>query len=49
MPLEIVSRILGHGQYNLTLNTYVHLVPQAQQQAADAMDRLFGELAMGAG
>jgi hypothetical protein len=47
VPLEIVSRILGHSQYNLTMNTCVHLVPQAQQQAANAMDALFGGLATG--
>ncbi len=49
VPLEIVSRILGHSQISLTMNTYVHLLPQAQQQAADAMDRLFGGAAVSAG
>jgi hypothetical protein len=26
----------------LTVNTYVHLLPETQRQAADAIDRLFG-------
>ena len=42
VPLEVVSRILGHSQIHLTMNTYVHLFPEVQRQAADAMDRLFG-------
>ncbi len=47
VPLAVVSRILGHSQISLTMNTYVHLFPEVQQQAADAMDDLFGSTFMG--
>lgn len=42
VPMEIVKETLGHAQISLTINTYVHLLPETQRQAADAMDRLFG-------
>ncbi len=41
VPMEIVKETLGHSQISLTINTYVHLLPETQRQAADAMDRLF--------
>jgi integrase len=31
---------LGHSTIALTMNTYSHVLPAAQRQAADAMDRL---------
>lgn len=42
VPLEIVKETLGHSQIGLTMNTYVHLLPETRRQAVDAMDRLFG-------
>jgi integrase len=42
VPMEIVKETLGHSQISLKINTYVHLLPETQRQAADAMDRLFG-------
>jgi integrase len=42
VPMEIVKETLGHSQISLTINTYVHLLPETQRQAADAIDRLFG-------
>jgi integrase len=32
--------ILGHSQISLTMNTYTHVVPQLQNQAAGLMDDL---------
>lgn len=41
VPVKIVSEMLGHADVGITLRTYSHVMPGMQQQAADAMDRLF--------
>jgi hypothetical protein len=33
---------LGHSQIALTMNTYSHVMPSLQQDAADRMDSLLG-------
>lgn len=33
---------LGHSQISLTLNTYSHVVPSLQREAADRMDAALG-------
>jgi hypothetical protein len=30
--------ILGHSQIGLTMNTYSHVIPQLQQEAASKLD-----------
>lgn len=40
---KIVSEILGHSQIALTLDTYSHVLPSMQQDAAAKMDALLGE------
>jgi len=35
-----IMETLGHSQIGLTLNTYSHVVPSLQRDAADVMDRL---------
>ena len=35
---------IGHGEIGVTMNTYAHVLPQLRQEAADAMDELFGSL-----
>jgi len=42
VPLGVVQRTLGHSQFSLTMNTYVHIFPKVRKQAADAMERLRG-------
>lgn len=39
VPLEVVSRMVGHSSITVTADVYAHLVPALQRQAADAMDR----------
>ena len=39
---KIVSEMLGHSSINITLDLYSHVTPTMQQQAADALDSLFG-------
>ena len=38
---KIVSERLGHASVELTLNTYSHVVPTLQRQAAAELDSLF--------
>jgi len=35
-----IMETLGHSQINLTLNTYSHVLPSLQREAADRMNRL---------
>jgi len=39
---KIVSERLGHASVGITLDTYSHVLPSMQSQAADAFDSLFG-------
>jgi len=39
---KIVSERLGHASIGITLDTYSHVLPSLQSQAADAFDALFG-------
>jgi integrase len=34
---------LGHSRIAVTLDTYTHVLPALQRDAADAMDRALGE------
>ncbi len=40
VPIITVSRMLGHASPTITLNTYGHLVPQAQESAVTRLDSL---------
>jgi integrase len=35
---KIVSEVLGHASVGITLDTYSHLLPNMQQDAAKAME-----------
>jgi integrase len=37
-----IMEVLGHGEIGVAMNTYAHVLPQLRQEAADAMDELFG-------
>lgn len=39
---RVVMSILGHSQISLTLNTYSHVLPELQRDAAERMDALLG-------
>lgn len=39
---RVVMEVLGHSQITLTLNTYSHVMPSLQQEAADRMDAVLG-------
>ncbi|CAA9572151.1 MAG: Integrase [uncultured Thermomicrobiales bacterium] len=38
---RVVMEILGHSQISLTMNTYAHVLPETQREAAGFMDILF--------
>jgi len=42
VALKVVSEILGHPTITLTADTYAHLGPAQHRDAADRVDRLFG-------
>jgi len=37
---RVVMEILGHSQISLTMNTYSHVVPTSQKEAASRMDEV---------
>lgn len=42
IPAKVVSEILGHSTIAITLNLYSHVLPEMQQEATLALDRLLG-------
>jgi integrase len=38
---RVVMETLGHSSITLTMDTYSHVLPALQREAADAIDRLF--------
>jgi integrase len=39
---RVVMETLGHSQVSLTLNTYSHVLPALQRDAATKMDAILG-------
>ena len=46
---KVVQEQLGHSQISLTLDTYSHVLPALQQEAANEMDKMFGKKKAGDG
>ena len=42
VPDRVIMGVLGHAEIGVTMNTYAHVLPMLRQEAADAMDELFG-------
>ena len=40
---KVVSEMLGHSQIGITLGAYSHVLPDMQQEAVQALDKLLGE------
>ena len=49
VPVKVVSERLGHSGVAITQDLYTHVLPNMQQQAADAVDNLLGENAKNSG
>ena len=39
VPLEVISKALGHTGYAITADVYARVAPRLQREAAEAMDR----------
>jgi integrase len=39
---RVIMEVLGHAEIGVTMNTYARVLPVLRQEAADAMDELFG-------
>ena len=44
VPLEVVSKVLGHSTVSVTADVYSHFLPAAYQDAAVKMDAMLGEV-----
>jgi integrase len=42
VPARVVMETLGHSEVGITLNTYSHVLPALEDEAAAAMDRALG-------
>lgn len=42
IPPRVIMETLGHSQISLTMNTYAHVMPALQREAAKRMDELLG-------
>ena len=42
VPLEVVSKTLGHAGLSITADIYAKVRPELQRSAATAMDRALG-------
>jgi integrase len=42
VPVKVVSEMLGHASIAITLDTYAHVLPDMQAQAALAMEAVLG-------
>lgn len=43
VPLKVISQILGHAHLSITADIYTHVLHDLEQDAADRMDKLFGD------
>ena len=44
IPAKVVSAMLGHSSIQLTMDTYSHVLPDMQDGAVSAMDKLLNGL-----
>jgi integrase len=43
VPARVAMEVLGHASIQTTQNIYTHVFDDAKRQAADVMERLFGD------
>jgi integrase len=41
VPAKLVQETLGHSSYQLTMDTYSHMIPSLRNEVADRMDEIF--------
>ena len=37
VPARVIKDVLGHSSYQLTMNTYIHVAPELNREAAQLM------------
>jgi integrase len=42
VPSRTIMEVLGHSEIGVTMNVYAHVLPELRQEAADAIDHVFG-------
>jgi integrase len=42
IPAKAVQKMHGHSTISMTLDTYSHVLPETQAQAAESLDDLLG-------
>jgi len=42
VPPRAIMEVLGRAEIGVTMNTYAQVLPELRQEAADAIDELFG-------
>jgi integrase len=42
VPSRAIMEVLGHSEIGVTMNVYAHVPPELRQEAADAIDQVFG-------
>jgi len=42
VPSRAIMEVLGHSGISVTMSTYAHVLPALRQEAADAIDEVFG-------
>ncbi len=40
---KVIQEMLGHGRISTMMNIYAQVMPNLRQEAADAMDAMFGQ------
>jgi integrase len=41
VPAKLVQETLGHSTYQLTMDTYLHMIPELRNEVADRIDEAF--------
>ena len=44
VPVRVAMEVLGHTDIRTTQNIYTHVLDASKRDAADVMDRAFGEM-----
>lgn len=43
IPAKVVQEMLGHSTISMTLDTYSHVLPDMQSEAAESLDNLLSD------
>lgn len=43
VPIQTVSKYMGHSDSTITLEVYSHFIPDTQERVTDALSNLFND------